>query len=95
MQKSLSHITLDITSEEIKIKELKKWLKYYELVGDIVSPQVVKILNGCIPSIHLYPEKMKLMFQEGGKNYIITSNEDSSIVSLIKGDMAFRRANEL
>ena len=91
VHKTLHQIALALNDSAGKELLLEEWLKYHELEGKVINHNSIKITNGVIPAIHLYPDKMKLMFQEKGKNYIITSNEDSSIVALIKGDMPFKR----
>ena len=91
--KTLHQIALALHDNAGKELLLKQWLKHHEIKGKVVNHNSIKITNGVIPAIHLYPEKMKLMFQEQGKQYIITSNEDSSIVALIKGDMPYKKEN--
>ncbi len=91
--KTLHQITLSLHDTAGKEFLLEEWLKYHDIQGKVVNHNSIKITNGVIPAIHLYPEKMKLMFQEQGKQYIITSNEDSTIVALIKGDMPYKKKN--
>ena len=89
--KTLEQITLSLHDSAGKELLLEDWLKYHELQGKVINHNSIKITNGIIPAIHLYPEKMKLMFQEQGKQYIITSNEDRTVVALIKGDMPYKK----
>lgn len=68
--------------------QLLLWFKSHNITAKQTAYMQYKILNGVIKNIMFYPSRMKLMFQEE-RNYVITSNDEKTILALIKGDTKF------
>lgn len=80
--------------EESKKDLIIQWAKQHNLLLTNKGPNQYKVQNGCIPNIMFYPTKLKLMFQEEGQNYIITSRNEEGILGLINGHLPYKKTGE-
>ena len=71
-----------------------QWAKQHNILLINKGINAYKVVNGCIPSIMFYPTKLKLMFQEEGKNYVINSRNEEGILGLINGNIQYKKAGE-
>jgi hypothetical protein len=69
---------------------ITRWAAQYEVKLKRTGNGMYKVLNGCIKNIMFYPNNFKLMFQDGGKNSVITSLNEENIIALIKGDVPYK-----
>ena len=71
-----------------------EWAKQHDIDLSYKGPNQYKVHNGCIPSIMLYPTKMKLMFQENGKTWVIESRTEEGVLGIIQGNIPFKKRGE-
>lgn len=70
------------------------WASQYGIVLERKGENQYKVWNGIIPNIMFYPSKLKLMFQDNGRSYVIILKDESEVVSFLMGDIDFKKPGE-
>ena len=81
-------------AEEDSTDLVVEWGKLHDIQLTYKGTNQYKVHNGCIPAIMFYPTKMKLMFQENGKTWVIESKTEEGVLGLIQGHIAFKKPGE-
>lgn len=94
MTQLLNNIILSPDYSDDNTTELEKWFTAHNIDATKLNVNTWRICNGVINYIMFYPTKFKLMFQDKGRNYIITSRKEETILALINGDIAYKKEGE-